>query len=470
MNPGACSNCGTAFGINSELVNLPQGQRIAFDKGGTRVWRICTSCGQWNLLGREAAASALPELELRFPEGLLQHFDGIDISNYATGLVVIRLSTLHATESVPNTGIHRDDTKRHGRMVSVSRRTRNLMLVVRLAIALVALGVLGGIGSLLVDGGTRGLWPAGVAVCTWISLMFMGTCVWNSRVANSGGFLALWREPDPMRRTIVASIGMVVLYFTVAITGQVYRTGLTAGAFAGIFGILGAVISVLILLPPKERQIRSKGELSRLFALGILSILGTWIAIAMGHPWWVATATVIISVGFVMRSLVATRRIVLKTASASGRTIILRAAEISQLHIHWHRETQGFTIMNLPMGDSVEGDEARRVVRDILQWHNDALPPAPQNIEQAWKLVRAAGDLRGVLGLLTAYSDGSDGRFGVVDLPPTYRLALDFALADLNVSDRSVGPLRDAAEAAAEVAREAELLDDELPAIPDDRT
>nr|MBP7620697.1 hypothetical protein [Gemmatimonadales bacterium] len=60
-----CLSCNRPFPRNGELASLPEGRRIAFDPGQRRVWRICTKCGEWNLLGAEAAGAALVELEAR---------------------------------------------------------------------------------------------------------------------------------------------------------------------------------------------------------------------------------------------------------------------------------------------------------------------------------------------------------------------------------------------------------------------
>ncbi len=62
-----CLSCNRPFLRNGELASLPEGRRIAFDPGQRRVWRICTKCGEWNLLGAEAAGAALGELEARVP-------------------------------------------------------------------------------------------------------------------------------------------------------------------------------------------------------------------------------------------------------------------------------------------------------------------------------------------------------------------------------------------------------------------
>ena len=60
-----CLSCNRPFPRNGELASLPEGRRIAFDPGQRRVWPICTKCGEWNLLGAEAAGAALGELEAR---------------------------------------------------------------------------------------------------------------------------------------------------------------------------------------------------------------------------------------------------------------------------------------------------------------------------------------------------------------------------------------------------------------------
>lgn len=61
-----CVKCGHAFQLNSELATIPDASRIAFDPALRRAWRICASCGEWNLLGTEAADRAMPELVARF--------------------------------------------------------------------------------------------------------------------------------------------------------------------------------------------------------------------------------------------------------------------------------------------------------------------------------------------------------------------------------------------------------------------
>lgn len=63
--PGSCLACGVAFRLNPELATIPDASRIAFDSGLRRAWRICESCGEWNLLGAEAADRAMPELIAR---------------------------------------------------------------------------------------------------------------------------------------------------------------------------------------------------------------------------------------------------------------------------------------------------------------------------------------------------------------------------------------------------------------------
>ena len=61
-----CQLQGAAPWPTGIFATIPDASRIAFDPAHRRVWRICARCGEWNLLGAEAAERALPELEARF--------------------------------------------------------------------------------------------------------------------------------------------------------------------------------------------------------------------------------------------------------------------------------------------------------------------------------------------------------------------------------------------------------------------
>lgn len=61
-----CIACHRPFAPNHEIASIPDASRIAFDPARRRIWRICSICEEWNLLGPEAATAALPEIEARF--------------------------------------------------------------------------------------------------------------------------------------------------------------------------------------------------------------------------------------------------------------------------------------------------------------------------------------------------------------------------------------------------------------------
>lgn len=65
-NPLTCVSCGQPFPMNGELATIPDARQVAFDPAHRRVWRICATCDEWNLIGVDAAAAALPELTARF--------------------------------------------------------------------------------------------------------------------------------------------------------------------------------------------------------------------------------------------------------------------------------------------------------------------------------------------------------------------------------------------------------------------
>lgn len=95
-----CLSCNTAFKPNGALASIPEAQRIAFDPDNGRVWRICESCHEWNLLGADTAAEALPELQSRFAVGVQgSALEGIDAAEVGEGLLLIRLGVVRAEPS-----------------------------------------------------------------------------------------------------------------------------------------------------------------------------------------------------------------------------------------------------------------------------------------------------------------------------------------------------------------------------------
>lgn len=89
--PDACPACQTPFPANGLLAAVPSGRRIAFDPARRRVWRLCGACGAWDLLGPEASAAALPELELRAPAPVGRAAGGIEVTGAASRLELLRL-------------------------------------------------------------------------------------------------------------------------------------------------------------------------------------------------------------------------------------------------------------------------------------------------------------------------------------------------------------------------------------------
>lgn len=92
MRRDDCVACGAAFPENGTLATLPRGSRVAFDPDTGRVWRLCPACDAWNLLGREAAGAALPEVRQRFaatpsagPAGLARAQVGATLTLYRIG-------------------------------------------------------------------------------------------------------------------------------------------------------------------------------------------------------------------------------------------------------------------------------------------------------------------------------------------------------------------------------------------------
>ncbi len=96
MAPPTCVSCGRAFRANDALASLPDGRRIAFDTEHHRVWRICTHCREWNLLGAESAAAVLPEAAAQFTASVTGGGSGITVARVGQRLEILRVGDQEA--------------------------------------------------------------------------------------------------------------------------------------------------------------------------------------------------------------------------------------------------------------------------------------------------------------------------------------------------------------------------------------
>lgn len=95
-----CVGCGAVFRANGDLIAMPRGRRVAWDVASGRTWRICTSCGHWNLLGSEAGTSVAGELASRLPG---RAADGVTHELVGSVEVVVMAET--GSGSVGNRGV-----------------------------------------------------------------------------------------------------------------------------------------------------------------------------------------------------------------------------------------------------------------------------------------------------------------------------------------------------------------------------
>ena len=174
MSAPTCVSCNKAFGANGELASLPEGRRIAFDPGQRRVWRICTKCGEWNLLGAEAARAALGELEARQPATAA----GVQTAHLSGRLELLRVNSLEAAELAQ---FARAERHRALAKTAAARPKLVVLLVVSLVGMMAA-------GSWLTGGG--------VAETVEDSL----------RLAATMGYAAFWRSLDRLWQRVPAKL------------------------------------------------------------------------------------------------------------------------------------------------------------------------------------------------------------------------------------------------------------------------
>ena len=140
-----CLRCDAALGRNSELTRLPIGRRIAFDATRARLWVVCPSCDQWNLVPIEERWDALEECE-QLALGAEARADGggIGFARTEGGLELLRASSISDADIA---------NARYGRRIEERQRLLQAT-VAALALLAIALGVraAGASGSAMVGG------------------------------------------------------------------------------------------------------------------------------------------------------------------------------------------------------------------------------------------------------------------------------------------------------------------------------
>ena len=86
-----CLRCNRSLGRNTELARLPVGRRIAFDSTKARLWVVCPSCDQWNLVPIEERWEALEECEKVVAEAATRvDGGGLGVARTAGGIELLR--------------------------------------------------------------------------------------------------------------------------------------------------------------------------------------------------------------------------------------------------------------------------------------------------------------------------------------------------------------------------------------------
>ncbi|HPF62715.1 MAG TPA: hypothetical protein PLI93_11715 [Gemmatimonadales bacterium] len=371
MASPTCVACGRPFPANGTLAALPDGRRIAFDPEHGRVWRICTHCREWNLLGQEAAARALPELGARFQAAAKAgSLDGSILAHLGT-TDLIQLGT--HTAPVPN------------EVASLKRRSSI----------------------------ERGWWIFIVVGGAW--LLWGLRNVWDTLSDPA----ELWTRL-PAMLMLLGSVSLIQ---------------------AGI-----------------QRRF-SRHESSALPApVGYALFLAGAVLVLWQYPtWWPSIPITAAVVALAARYL--SSPVTLTVELGQDRTLDFRGSEPAAVTLSWTGTPPELTLHDLPGGATATGEDARAILRELLEFHTIA----PRRVtEQAWTLMRSVGGLHGVLQALDGFRQEASDRIVIDELPLDYLVALDLALAAESVAETDP-TLPDAASIAAarEVAEIAESLDEE---------
>jgi len=125
-----CLRCSRSLGRNTELARLPIGRRFAFDTTRARLWVVCRSCDQWNLVPIEERWEALEECE-RLAENADVRADGagVGLARTESGLELLRANGISDADIA---------NARYGRRIA---RRQYVFMSIFVVLALVATGL-----------------------------------------------------------------------------------------------------------------------------------------------------------------------------------------------------------------------------------------------------------------------------------------------------------------------------------------
>lgn len=135
-----CLRCNHSLGTNDELTHLPVGRRVAFDTPRGRLWVVCTSCTQWNLVPIEERWEALEECE-QVAASAETRASGADVGLARTerGLELLRASAISNVDIA---------NWRYGRRLKRRLSIRSLLSAISLAVVALPFGL----GALALSG------------------------------------------------------------------------------------------------------------------------------------------------------------------------------------------------------------------------------------------------------------------------------------------------------------------------------
>ena len=94
-----CTPCHAFLGRNEVLEPFPIGRRLAFDPANGRLWVLCRSCRQWNLVPMEERWEAVEEAERLFERSAVgASTENVGLGRLAEGTELIRIGRVHRHE------------------------------------------------------------------------------------------------------------------------------------------------------------------------------------------------------------------------------------------------------------------------------------------------------------------------------------------------------------------------------------